>query len=244
LDRNQRCRKEEVNASKRRLTEALRGVERVFLLWPFLAPIGAAEIISTIQKRAQRIVYLSTLDAEDKTRASINPIGSVHNEVEQLIEQSNLEWTFLRPSGFASNVLLWAAQIKNGNVVHWPFAQAKRSLIHDGDIAEIAAKALVEEGHAGSQYLLTGPETISQVEQLRRIASILGRRLVFSENDPDVVRQQMISWGMPSSFVEGVLAYLAKCISTPEVVTDTVRTLTGRPARPFEDWIRDNIELF
>jgi hypothetical protein len=73
---------------------------------------------------------------------------------------------------------------------------------------------------------------------------VLGRRLVFSENDPDVVRQQMLSWGMPSPFVEGVLAYLEKCISSPEIVTDTIQTLTGKPARPFERWVKDNITLF
>lgn len=183
-----------------KLAVALRGIESVFLLWPFLTSEGAAEVIAAISVHARRVVYLSTLRAGEEANGVSNPIAHVHYEVEQLIEQSTLDWTFLRPSGFASNLALWADQIRQGDVVRWPFAGASRSLLHDTDLAEVAVKALMEDGHAGKKYLLTGTESITQTEQVGRIGIALGRRLALEEIDPDVVRQQMVGWGMPASF--------------------------------------------
>jgi nucleoside-diphosphate-sugar epimerase len=42
--------------------------------------------------------------------------------VEGLTRRTSLEWTFLRPGGFAGNTLMWAAQIRSTGVVRWPYA--------------------------------------------------------------------------------------------------------------------------
>jgi hypothetical protein len=79
---------------------------------------------------------------------------------------------------------------------------------------------------------------------VRRISVVLGRTLTFEEVEPDIVRQQLLAWDMPGPCVEGVLRYLAERVSRSEVVTDTVRNLTGKAARPIQEWIDDNINSF
>src|SRR4051812_2228312 len=53
----------------------------------------------------------------------------------------------------------------------------------------------------------------------------------------------MLSWAQPS-FADAALAYWASLVTAPEPVTDTVRQLTGSPARSFASWARDHAADF
>ena len=69
---------------------------------------------------------------------------------------------------FASNALhWWAAAIRDGDVVRWPYGAAETAPIDERDVAAVAARALYEDGHAGGDYVLTGPESLSQAEQVQ-----------------------------------------------------------------------------
>jgi ketosteroid isomerase-like protein len=59
----------------------------------------------------------------------------------------------------------------------------------------------------------------------------------------DEARAEMLSWAEPS-FADAALAYWASLVATPEPVTDTVRQLTGSPARSFASWARDHAADF
>jgi len=83
---------------------------------------------------------------------------------------------------FAANALRWwAPQIRAGNVVRWPYADAPTVPIDERDIAAVAVRMLCEEGHGGEDYVLTGPQSLSQSEQVRIIGEALGRSLRFEE---------------------------------------------------------------
>jgi uncharacterized protein YbjT (DUF2867 family) len=79
---------------------------------------------------------------------------------------------------FAANARLWwAPKIRAGNVVRWPCAEAPTAPIHERDIAAVAARILGEEGHVGKDYVLTGPQSLSQFEQVGVIGEVIGRSL-------------------------------------------------------------------
>jgi uncharacterized protein YbjT (DUF2867 family) len=86
---------------------------------------------------------------------------------------------------------LWAPQIRAGDVVRWPYGQAARSLIHEDDVAAVAARALTEDGHDQAAYLLSGPGALTQVEQVRTIGEVLQRRLRWEELPVEVARVQL-----------------------------------------------------
>jgi len=69
----------------------------------------------------------------------------------------------------AANALLWwAPQIRAGNVLRWPYAEAPTAPIHEDDIAAVAVRALCEEGPR-SQISLEhrrGPSAIGQSNAL------------------------------------------------------------------------------
>jgi uncharacterized protein YbjT (DUF2867 family) len=219
----------------------LDGADSVFLVWPFTSPEQAAgqgaQLVQALARHVPRVVYLSAHAAADRP-------GSFWATIERLIEQSGAAWTFLRPTGFAANTLMWADQIRSRGVVRWPYGAAARSLIHERDIAAVAVAALTDDRHAGQKYLLTGPEAITQTAQVRSIGEAIGRPVHWEELAPEEARQQLLAaWGDPA-FVDSALATWAGLVTEPEPVTSTVEQVTGVPARTFRQWAGDHSSDF
>lgn len=227
------------------LEDPLHGVDTVFLLFPNLeVDRSAPTIVTTIAKHARRIVHLSSMGVRDDLERQKDPINQSHATVEGLIENSGLEWTFLRAGGFASNTLGWASDIRTDGVVRAPFGEASRPLIHERDIAAVAARALTDSGHGGAKYLLTGPARLTQAEQVHAIGAAIGRPLRYEETPPEAARQRMLDSGWPSELVDGILDAHAEMVTEPERVTNTVEEITGKPARSFHEWATDRADEF
>lgn len=158
-----------------------------------------------------------------------------HHRFEAAIAASGLEWTFLRPNELAGNALHWAPQIAAGDVVHAPFPLACTVPIHERDVAEVAVRALADDGHRGAKYALTGPAAITHAEQLRLIGAALGRSLAFAEISAEQARAQMTRYA-PAPIVDAVLGQLAAAATRPHVPTGAVEQVIGRPPRGFADW--------
>jgi uncharacterized protein YbjT (DUF2867 family) len=171
-----------------------------------------------------------------------NPVRELHAGLERLIEQSGLGWTFLRPGMFAANALpWWAPQIRAGDVVRWPYAAAPTAPIHEQDIAAVAVHALLDSTHDGAEYVLTGPESLSQLAQVATIGEVIGRSLRYEEMTPDEARREL---RFPAPIVTMLLDAWAAAVGQPAFVTSAVAEITGRPARTFRDWVTDHVEAF
>jgi uncharacterized protein YbjT (DUF2867 family) len=226
------------------LDACLTGIDAVFLVWT-APPSAVTPALERILSRAPRIVFLSS---PYKTAHPLfqggqpNPIRDLHAGIERLIETSGRQWTFLRPGMFASNALLWwAPQIRRGDVVRWPHLSAPTAPIDERDIAAVAVRALCRDGHAGAEYVLTGPESLTQFEQLSTIAGVTGRPLRIEEISPDQARREL---PFPAFVADMLLHAWAAAIGQPALVTSTVAEIAGAPARTFHNWAADNVSNF
>ena len=227
------------------LDECLDGIDTVFLLW-IAPPAAVTPALERILIRTQRIVFLSS---PHKTPHPFfqqpNRMRVMHADIERLIEDSGRQWTFLRPGMFAANTLAWwAPRIRAGcDVVRWPYATAPTAPIHEHDIAAVAVRTLCEDGHAGAEYVLTGPQSMSQSEQIATIGSVIGRPLRMEEISPAEARVELLD-GIPSPAVEMLLSAWAAAIGQPAFVTSTVAEITGTPARTFREWVTEHASEF
>jgi uncharacterized protein YbjT (DUF2867 family) len=230
------------------LSAPLDGIDSVFLVW--CAPAAAVpSAIEEIARKARRIVFLSSPHQTNHPLfqgAQPNPMSRMHAEIERLIQASGLAWTFLRPGMFAANARAWwAPQIRAGDVVRWPYSCAPTAPIHERDIAAVAVRALCDHRHAGLDYVLTGPQSLTQAEQVSTIGSVIGRSLRLEEIHPDEAQRELFAMiGMSASVTKMLLRAWAAAIGQPALVTFTVAAITGMPAHTFRDWALDNASEF
>jgi uncharacterized protein YbjT (DUF2867 family) len=230
------------------LDAALEGAASVFLVWtaaPETAPAVVARLATHQSSKPRRVVYLS---APHQTPHPFfqqpNPIRGLHIEIERLLASTSLGVAVIRPGMFASNARhWWGPQIRNGDVVRWPYAAAETAPVDERDIAAVVARALLDGRHAGGDYVLTGPESLSQAEQVRAIGAAIGRPLRLEELSPDEFRRQAAgTW--PPGVAEMLLAAWQAAIGRRAVVTSAVQEISGSPARTFQEWAADNASAF
>ncbi|MEV0702072.1 NAD(P)H-binding protein [Saccharopolyspora sp. NPDC050389] len=221
------------------LAKALAGVDRVFL---FPAPEGAGTFVEQAKAAGvRRVVLLSSKAVEF---AESNAIGDRHRAIEEAVEAGGFEWTFLRPGAFATNSLAWAESIRAEGVVREPFVDARQIPIHEDDIAAVAATALLEDGHAGAAYALSGPEAITVGEQVQAISAAIGREIELEEQTPEQARAHLVAKGLPEGIADTLLSYGAQNVQNPEPPLKTVEQVTGHPARTFAQWAVDHADDF
>jgi uncharacterized protein YbjT (DUF2867 family) len=226
------------------LDAALRGAGAVFLVWT-VPPATAEAVVARLAIDARQVVFLSSPhQTPHPFFRQPNSMAVLHGYIERLIALYGLESTILRPGMFASNsVSWWATAIRAGGVVRWPYGAAETAPVDDRDVAAVAARTLDEAGHAGGDYVLTGPRSLSQAEQVSIIGDVLGRPIRFEELSPDAFRRQTAgSW--PRSVVDMLLAAWGATIGTPAFITSTVSDILGSAPRSFRQWAGDHATAF
>src|SRR5437867_10298138 len=145
---------------------------------------------------------------------------------------------------FAAKALSWwAPQIRVGDPVRWPYLAAPTAPIDERDIAATGVRALCEDGHAGAEYVLTGPQSLSQFEQISTIGDVIGRSLRIEEMSLEEAKEELLPV-MPALAVKMLLDAWAAAIGQPAHVTSTFAEITGAPARTFRDWATDHAAAF
>jgi uncharacterized protein YbjT (DUF2867 family) len=222
------------------LEEALQGASTVFLVWTLPFDTAPA-VIGQLARHGCRVVFLS---APHRTPHPFfqqpNPMAQLHAGIEQLIADAGLTSTVVRPGMFASNALnWWAPAIRSGKAIRWPYGAAETAPVDDRDVAAVAARLLIDEDHAERDYVLTGPESLSQAEQVRIIGTTLGRGITFEELSPEEFRRETAdTW--PRPVVDMLLGAWAATMGHPAYLTTSIADILGVPARTFRQWVSDH----
>src|SRR5829696_1146835 len=149
---------------------ALRGASAAYVSYfPDVAAPGAPEAIASLAEVAvtggtRRLVLLSGRGEAEAQRA------------EQALRASGADWTIVRCSWFMQNFTeghlldpLLAGEVA------LPAGPVGEPFVDVGDIADVAAAALAEDGHVGELYELTGPRLLSFEQAVEEIARATGR---------------------------------------------------------------------
>jgi uncharacterized protein YbjT (DUF2867 family) len=221
------------------LRDALAGVRAVFLLGGFPDMRG---ILSELRRASvERVVLLSSRSVTLADPS--NAVVKMWLESEASVQKSGISWTMLRPSGFASNALRWLPQLRAGDVVRAPFANAAIASIDPADIAAAAVVSLTTEGHAGQSYALSGPEAQLPALQVQILAEVLGRELKF-EAVPDEEALAALKQSSPPGFAEAFYRFFVEGEFDDAVVVPTIQELTGRAPSSFKAWAVRNAAAF
>lgn len=194
---------------------------------------GAADTIRTFAKLAvesgvERLVLLSGRGEAGARRS------------EQAVQDSGAEWTIVRSSFFAQNFSedFLADGVRDG-VVAFPANDVPEPFIDVDDIADVAAAALTEDGHAGRLYEVTGPRLLTFADAVAEISDVCGRKITYLALTPGEFEGAMVEHGAPAEFSAQLTGLFRDVLDGRNAhVSDGVQRALGREPRDFADYVR------
>ncbi|MER7129412.1 SDR family oxidoreductase [Streptosporangium saharense] len=230
------------------LRPALEGADALFLLvgGDLMAAVNVGTVVGDHLGEAaaagvRRVVLQSSLGVV--TRPDSPSHGLLAKSIEDAVLRSGLEWTILRPSGFASNAYAHAEPVRALRTVAAPFGDVGLPIVDPDDIAEVAAAALRQDGHVGRSYELTGPALVTPRQQAEAIGAAIGEAVRFTELTREEALSRMLAF-MPEPVAETTLDIIGRPTPAELRVSPDVEHVLGRPARPFATWAQRNAAAF
>ncbi|GIH14239.1 NAD(P)H-binding protein [Rugosimonospora africana] len=224
------------------LAPAFAGVDRMLLL-PH-AETARDVVALARQAGVRRIVALSSSAVDTTTGDPTYYANAVYLPVEHAVQQSGLMWTLVRGGEFMANTLGWAGSIRDEHVVRELHGDVRGVPVHEADVADVAVAALLEDGHAGSAYAVTGPAPITRREQVRVIGDLLGHELRFVDITLDQARERWRGLGVPDDAIEYIIRPPGSLSPNSDPVSPDYQRAVGRPGRTYAQWVADNLDAF
>lgn len=211
----------------------LEGVGAVYVSYaPDLAVPGAPDAVGAFAKLAAqvgvgRLVLLSGRGEEEALRS------------EQAVRDAFGEPTIARSSWFAQNFSeSFLLESVLAGEVGLPRGLADEPFIDAEDIADVAVAALVDQGHAGRLYEVTGPRLLSFADAVAEISATIDRPVRYIEVSMEQFAASLQAQHLPADY-----AWLLDYLFTEVLdgrnahLADGVQQALGRPARDFHDYV-------
>lgn len=209
-------------------------VDAVYLVRPDRS--DAPELVDALLRELStetRVVLLSERNADSMGA------GGWAARTEQVVRSSGRPWTILRPSWFMqvlTDERFYLRQIVEEGELAFSSGGASLAWIDARDIAAVAERALLDDGHEGQTYELSGPESLSLPQVADQLSTAVGHRVTHLETTIDEALEGL------SGFERDLTLWTFERVHagsfTP--VTDTVERVTGRPARTLGTFLADS----
>jgi len=185
---------------------AMRGIRVVYHIPPNMHPdelrIAENLIRAARPNEVMRFVYHSVLHPQ----AEEMPHHWQKLRVEERLFISGLDFTILQPAVYMQNLLGYWQSIERDGDYGIPYSiDAPLSQVDLADVAEAAARVLLEESHSCAIYELCGPEALSAREAAQRLSQYLGKPVEAVEVDRDAWQRKMLAGGMSEYAVNTLL---------------------------------------
>ncbi|WP_329179839.1 SDR family oxidoreductase [Streptomyces decoyicus] len=227
------------------LPAALAGVDRVFVVPPGYGPEGPVQERALVAAaREAGVEHLVKLSTSGVGFGATDPLTSGHRQGEQVIQESGLAWTVLRPGTFMANLYGYAGTIGKERTMYVTEGDPVSAMIHPRDIASVAAEVLTTSGHEGRAYTLTGGAALSPHRQAEIVGEALGQEVTVVERTEAETQAEFdrLGWGGPR--LEALLELKRQSAAWDWKISESVEQITGRPPLTLRHWVDENLHLF
>ncbi|GAB2661897.1 SDR family oxidoreductase [Kribbella swartbergensis] len=191
-----------------------------------------ATVDAAVAAGVRRIVYTSFLGAAPDATFTF---ARDHWHTEEHIRSLGVDFTFLRDNIYLDFV---AELVGQDDVIRGPAGDGRVSAVARDDVAAVAARVLVDPGHSGATYDLTGPVAFTLAEAAAVLSAAWGRPIRYEPETLDEAYRSRESYGAPSWQVAGwVTSYAAIASGELSTVSPAVESITGRRPTSFEEYV-------
>lgn len=218
---------------------ALSGIQCVFMIPKVGDPYPDQTVIPFMecakQAGVERIVFSTAMGLDKDWR--------VLAVAEDHLMQSGVNYTILRPGWFMQNFnpgyMLHA--IRRGVISLPGTLDCKLSFIDTRDISAVAVAALLNDGHFGKAYTLTGPEAFTWPQTAVMLSEACGYQVQYVNVSEKESREGLLALGTSPYRVEQMLQMMrAMRDGIYGEVTTAVRDVLGREAISLRQFIAEN----
>jgi len=204
--------------------------------------LAVGDFDAAAQAWAQRIVKLSSLSADI---GSPIMFSDAHARIEHHLRACPVPSVVLNSSFLMSNLFTSAGTIRHAGQLFAPADDAKIAMIDPRDVAAAAAVVLLDDGHDGQAYVLTGPQAITYADVAAYLSAATGRPVGFVNVPDEAARAGMLESGAPDWMADTLVVLFGELRrGIAAQTTDSVRILTGREPRGFAQFARDHRAIF
>lgn len=229
------------------LERAMQQVDTVFLLTlaqQQQAAFGRNAVRAAERAGVRRIVHLSTGDANPNSNV---PWAAAPARTDALLRISSLSWTLLKPSAFMQNMFDSAPVIRRG-LLPQTTGEGVAGWIDSEDIARVASRVLVEEGHDDREYILTGPELLNMRDIAGILEQVLQHRVRFIDLPAPLYLLLLRLGGLDAWTARGVVNQFASVLrrgrDNATDLTGEVAAITGQAPRDFRSFVEIHRDRF
>jgi NAD(P)H dehydrogenase (quinone) len=189
--------------------------------------------------RQTALGHLVKLSAALAAHDAVSSVLRVHAEIEDYLVKSQVPHTLVSPTSFMELVFIDAASIRDRDRWVGTAPDGVNALIDSEDVVDVVVQVLHDPSKRGGTHLLTGPEALSWPDVARAMSSITGRTITYDAVSTQARRDQLENAGLAEWRVDLLLGIdELNRHSVYGVPNDSVRELTGHPARNIEDFLR------
>jgi uncharacterized protein YbjT (DUF2867 family) len=196
--------------------------------------------------KASGVKHIVKLSAQSAGLSPPISFGKKHIQVEQAIQASGLEWTFIRPVFFQQSFLMFADTIRKGNKIILPAGKGAVAFVNALDVADCLVTAATQPKFANKIYTLTGSEALTFSQAGVIIGQARGKPVSYI-SPPAWLAKIVLpkASGMPRWLALEVIDLLQGISRNAQAATSNdLQTLLGRAPISFESFARDNAALF
>jgi len=226
----------------------LEGIEKIFLLTPYLSILDVTKKIVTEAQKTKSVKHIVKLSDMGTNLAPPPSGGMRHRQAENVIAESGLQYTFLRPNYYMQNFIKvsYSPSI-NGRTFYLPLENARASFVDIRDVAEVAAAILHEKSnkHYNKVYDITGRHRLNCSDVAGILEIILGEPITYVTITEQTAKTGLIKAGFQLEWVDYILDFY-RIIREGRMrrISKTVESILGRKPISFETFVRDHVELF
>ncbi len=215
-------------------SEALKGVETLFLCGPSATP-GAEKLLVPLVEKAidqgvKKIVFIAS-----------------YPNIMSMIENSGRDYTFLRANFFMQNFEIYQTEdIRDKHQLFLPTGKGKAPFVDTHDIGKVAAEVIENPSEYSKETIyLTGPEAMDLHRAADIFSDVLGKNITFKEPDDQEYSKELEKREFSKEYIDAMIAVFGK-IKEGQVAqtSDSIEKILGRKPTSLKSYIERNRSIF
>lgn len=234
------------------------GAKRAFFYLAFGMPDHMKSTLQALKSAGiEFVVFLSSYtlikdDLREIEQSDIIP--HAHAQVELNLQEvfGKENYVAVRPGGFATNTLWWSHGIKACDL-KLPYPEARFDYITPLDMGRVSGTILVKGQQEGKHFVyLFGPEMVSQREGAETIGRALNKNIDITPLYGDEAVEHYKNF-VPEPLAKYLIKKYGDIAEGFDSMTDrpwyeegkgNIQKYSGKPPMKFEEWVRENKQLF